>query len=206
MQMLRNSMASILFAVLAVAAVKLCYLMDQVSIVLDDTQSVIAQVGPQMVGASLELRGAAREQRSYYKATGKALAIDIIRAGRLIENADAAIQHIDSGATPILATSAKLLRDTDAALVQTLNDTDAQVSSNGEAMRLTLAAARGNFEQAELLWPPLAKSAVAITRSSENVQEATESIRIALEPLRKPVGRMKLVLNWLLGLVKVNIR
>jgi hypothetical protein len=213
MQTLRNSLICLLLAALTLAALKFCFFLDQVSIVVDDGQSVIAQAGPQLIGAAMELRGAAREQRSYYKATGRALAIDMIRAGALIEHADTAVQRLDANSAPVLAAAGQLILDTGASqkalaadLSATVTDADRQVQANGEELRLALAAARGNFEQAEKIWPPLLTSAQSMTRSSDNVEQATDSIRIALEPLRKPTGRLQFVLHWLLGLPHVNIR
>jgi hypothetical protein len=201
MSILRSSLTCLFLAAAAIAALKFCYFLDQLSIVVADGQSVVAQAGPQLVGASIELRNAAREQRTYYKATGKALAIDMIQAGRLIEHADAAIQHLDSSAPPVIAAATGLIQDSDA-LLKKAGD---QIDTNGEALRLTLAAARGNFEQSEKLWPPLVKSATSLAASGDNVQEATESIRIALEPLRKPTGRLKFILHWLMGLPHISI-
>ncbi len=206
MALLRNSFLCLLSASLALAGWKLCFLFDQASIVLADAQSVIAQAGPQLVGASIELRAAAREQRSYYKATGKALAIDMIQAGRLIEHADSAVQDLDRNTIRLIGDADVSQKTLTAILAATLKDTDEQIDANGEALRLTLAAARGNFEQAESLWPPLVKSAQSMTRSGENVEQATESVRMALEPLRKPTGRLQFVLHWLLGLPHFNIR
>ena len=212
MSTLRSSLTCLFLAAAALAAVKFCYFLDQLSIVVADGQSVIAQAGPQLVGATMEMRGAAREQRTYYKATGKALAIDMVHAGRLIEHADAAIQHLDSGSAPVIAAADRLIRNSDASqkfltegISTTLKDAGDQIGANGEALRLTLAAARGNFEQSEKLWPPLVKSASSLAASGDNVQNATESIRLALEPLRKPTGRLKFILHWLMGLPHVSI-
>jgi len=212
MQTLRNSLFCLLLVALTTVAVKFCFFLDQVSIVVDDGQSVIAQAGPQLIGAAMELRGAAREQRSYYKATGKALAIDMIRAGALIQHADNAVQRLDTAATPVFAAAGNLIQDTDASqkliagsLTATVKNADEQLQANGEELRLALTAARGNFDQTEKLWPPLITSAESMTRSSNNVEQSTESIRIALEPLRKPTGRLQFVLHWLLGLPHINI-
>lgn len=212
MSTLRNSLACLLLATAALAAGKFCYFLDQLSIVVSDGQSVLAQAGPQLVGASIELRGAAREQRTYYKATGKALAIDMVQAGRLIDNTNAAVQHLDTRSQALITGASQLIRDSDASQIQltrdlsaTLAHADREIDANGEALRLTLIAARNSIEQSQALWPPLVKSAGELAASGENVQHATESIRLALEPLRKPTGRLKLVLHWLLGLPHFNI-
>jgi hypothetical protein len=207
---------------LALAAGKLVFLFDQISIVADDAQSVIAQAGPQMVGATVaarqaaaELAAASREQRSYYKATGKALAIATIDAARLIEHADQAVQNLDARTAPVIASTARLVSHADAsqealetALQRAIADTTAQVDANGQALQQTLTVAGDNFEHVDRLvaemGPPLVQSADSLAASGKNVQEATESIRLALEPLRKPTGRLKLVLHWLLGLPHFN--
>jgi len=206
MQLLRNSLLCLFLGVCTVAAIKFCFFLDQVSIVAADVQDVVAQAGPQLFGASLELRGAAVEQRRYYKATGKALAIAAADAARFLEHADEHSAALAHAAQELLAHTDASQRDTGRELTKLLQNTTGQVETNGDELRLTLAAARGNFEQSEKLWPPLVTGAQTMSRSSENVEQATESIRIALEPLRKPTGRLQFILHWLLGLPHVNIR
>jgi hypothetical protein len=219
MKTLRRSLSCLLLAMLALAAAKFVFFLDQLSIVLGDTQSVIAQAGPQLVGASIDARRAASEladasaeQRSYYKATGKALAIATAGAARLIEHSDQAIVNFDNRTAPVIAAAGKLISHADAsqealetAAQRVLGDASAQIDSDGVAFQQMLGAARANFEHADALWPPMIQSADALAASGRNVQEATESIRLALEPLRKPTGRLKLVLHWLLGLPKINL-
>jgi uncharacterized protein YqkB len=219
MQNLKNALVCILLASLALAAGKLVFFLDQLSIVVDDAQSVIAQAGPQMVGATIEARqaaaelaGASREQRSYYKATGKALAIATISAARLIEHTDQAVQNLDARTAPVIAATGKLISHADAsqealetATQRAIESAAAQVDANGQSLQETLTIARQNFEHADSLWPPLIQSADSLSASGKNVQEATESIRLALEPLRKPTGRLKFILHWLMGLPHISI-
>jgi hypothetical protein len=219
MQTLKSTLTCILLASLALAAGKVVFFLDQLSTVVDDAQSVIAQAGPQLVAAAIEVRQAAAElaaasaeQRSYYKATGKALAIATVDAARLIEHTDQAVQNLDARTAPVIAAAGRLIAHADAsqealetAAQRTIADTAAQVDANGQALQQTLSVARENFEHAEALWPPLIQSASALAASGRNVQEATESIRLALEPLRKPTGKLKLVLHWLLGLPHFNL-
>ncbi len=218
MQTLRSALLCILFATLALVAGKVVFFLDQLSIVVDDAQAVIAQAGPQMVGATIEARQAATElavasaeQRKYYKATGKALAIATINAARLIEHTDQAVQNLDARAAPVITATGRLISHVDAsqealetAAQRTIGDAAAQVDANGQALQQTLTVVRENFEHADALWPPLVQGADSLAASGKNVQEATDSIRLALEPLRKPTGRLKLVLHWLLGLPHIN--
>jgi hypothetical protein len=223
MQTLRSALTCVLLATLALAAGKLVFFLDQLSIVVDDTQSVIAQAGPQMVGTAIEARRAAAElaaasaeQRSYYKATGKALAIATIDAARLIEHTDQAVQNLDSRTAPVIAAAGKLIAHADAsqealetAGQRAIADTAAQIDVNGQALQQTLRVARQTLEHTDglvtAMQPPLVQSAESLAASGKNVQEATESIRLALEPLRKPTGKLKLVLHWLLGLPHFNL-
>jgi len=219
MQILRSTLTCILLAFLALVAAKLVFFLDRLSTVVDDAQSVISQAGPQLVAAAIEARQAAaelaaasREQRSYYKATGKALAIATVDAARLIEHTDQAVQNLDARTAPVIAAAGRLIAHADAsqealetAAQRTIADTAAQVGANGRALQQTLGVLRENLERADGLWPPLLQGASALATSGRNVQEATESIRLALEPLRKPAGKLKLVLHWLLGLPHFNL-
>ncbi|GEM_PF-3840853 len=219
MRTLQRFLSCVLLAMLSLAAVKFVFFLDQLSTVLGDAQSVVAQAGPQLVGASIdarraaaELANASAEQRRYYKATGKALAIATAGAARLIEHSDQAIVNFDARTAPVVAAAGKLISHVDAsqealetAAQRALSDASVQLDSNGVALQQTLGAARENFQHADALWPPMIQSAEALAASGKNVQEATESIRLALEPLRKPTGRLMLVLHWLLGLPKINL-
>jgi hypothetical protein len=219
MQHLKSALTCTVLAALSLLVGKAVFFLDQLSVVVSDAQSVIAQAGPQVVGATIEARQAAselaaasQEQRHYYKATGKALAIATVNAARLIEHTDRAVQNLDARTAPVIASAGLLISHADAsqhaletAALGTLADTTAQLNANGEALQQALAAARENFEHADALWPPMVRSANELAASGHNVQEASESIRLALDPLRKPTGRLKFVLHWLLGLPHVSV-
>ncbi len=191
---LRNSLLCLFLGLLCVLTLRLLYLADQASIVIADAQSIVAPLN----AAAVELHGAAREQRSYYKATGKALFIATRDFARLVQNADSRLDAVTSQLNQTLAVAREGV-----ALVAI--DTHNTLGVTAEAVNGIGGAARNNFEQMEKLWPPLEKSATGLAASAENTQQATESIKLALEPLRKPTGRLKFILKWLLGLPHINI-
>lgn len=205
MATLRNSLFCAFLGVLCVLGVRLLLFVDQLSFALADIQAIADNIGPPLTGAALELRGAAREQRSYYKATGKALAIATADFGRLVKNTDERMGALAQDAHDVLLTSRAAVAvvglDADKLAVAS----EEQVNKVGYESTLALAAARGNFENLERLWPTLNRLAESSARSADNVDQATESVKIALEPLRKAEGRLKWVLRWLLGLPKINI-
>lgn len=213
MTIAKNVLLCLLLGTSVVTMLKVCILLDQASITLADSQGVITQAGPQLVGASIELRGAAREQRTYYKATGKALAIATFNAARLIEHTDRQIGDIGDAAQNLLSHADRTLvvtTDSEVALTksaqQVLADLDAQTKNVGSETALAMQSARQSMDHADaVIAGPIAQGAGATAQSAANIREATESIRLALEPLRKPTGRLKFVLHWLLGLPHVNI-
>lgn len=213
MERLRNSLLCLFLGALSFFVVRLVHLTNQAADILSNVQSVVATAGPTITSAAMELRDAAREQRIYYKATGKALAITTMRLGRLVENTDARLGMLSYQAGNALkATDQAVSAARDASVMigldthQTLQETQKQVAENGYQTTLALVAARGNLEQMEKLWPPLQKSIEDVAGSAASLEHASESIKIALEPLRQPTGRLKWVLKWLLGLPHFNVR
>ena len=98
MERLRNSLLCLFLSVLSFFVVRLVHLTNQAADILNNVQSVVATAGPTITSAAMELRDAAREQRIYYKATGKALALTTIRLGRLVENTDARLGRLSTQA------------------------------------------------------------------------------------------------------------
>jgi chromosome segregation ATPase len=201
MKTLRDSLICLLLGVLGVLVLRLHFFVDQASFALADVQAAIDHAAPPLTGAALELQGAAREQRRYYKATGKALALATVRLGRLIENTDARLAQVSRQAAQTLAAGERAFEEA-----------REQVAAAGYETTLALAAARGNLEQAERLWPAIRKTTADagqavenLERATANVERATESVKLALEPLRKPTGRLTWIFRWLLGLPKINI-
>jgi len=177
-------MATVRDLLLCVFLCALCAFVVKAYFLLDHVQVVIEQ-----------LEGAAREQRSYYKATGKALAITTIRLGRLVEHIDAEVQKLSSETAHTLDTARQSLGEV-SALVATAG---AEIEAEGRTSRETMQAAQLNLEEMRALWPPL-------TRTAVSVAEATHSVDVALQPLRKPAGRWKRLLGFLLGMIKINVR
>ena len=177
MAQVRDLLLCVLLCVLCASVVKAFFLLDHL-------QTVIEQV-----------EGAAREQRSYYKATGKALAITTIRLGRLVEHADAEIQKLSSDTAHTLDTARQSLSEVSTLLVAAR----AELEAEGQASRETLRVANTNLEEMRALWPPL-------TRTAVSVAEATHSVDVALQPLRKPAGRWRRLFGFLLGMIKINVR
>ena len=203
---LRSSLLCLFLGLLSVLALKLLCLADQASSTLTQVNSAVALMAPPLAGAAIELRGAAREQRTYYKATGKALFLATRDFDRLVENTDQRTAQV------LAQVHATLKSTQDAVALVGLDSHEAieaaqkQVEENGYEAGLALAAARGNFEQMEKLWPPLLHGAQNTDTASENIAAATHSIQVALAPLEKPTGKLKWVLKTLLGLPKINVR
>jgi len=73
------------------------------------------------------------------------------------------------------------------------------LEAEGKASRETLRAVNANLDDMRALWP-------ALNRTAVSVAEATHSVDVALQPLRKPAGRWKRLLGFLLGMIKINVR
>lgn len=166
----------------------LCAFVVKGFFLIDHLQAVIEQI-----------EGAAREQRSYYKATGKALAITIIRLGRLVEHTDAQIKRLSDDTAATLQVARESLAETSASSRDLLATARTEVETEGRASRETLRAVNANLEDLRALWPPLNRTAVSVA-------EATHSVDVALQPLRKPAGRWKRLMWFLLGMIKINVR
>jgi hypothetical protein len=219
MQILRNSLLCVLLAVGVVIGIKVCYLIDQSSVVLGDVQSVVAQAGPQMVGATMEARqaatelaGASREQRSYYKATGKALVIATVSAARLIQRTDLAIQQLGEDEHLLAQNTNVVLGDIDTTVVnvdtsqQALATTaNKQLKDTGSALRLTLGDTSAALEKLRDIESEVEPGVVATVGAAQNIQLGTHHIEVALAPMEKPVGKLKFILHWLMGLPHISI-
>ena len=173
----------------------LCALVMKGFFLLDHLQVVIEQ-----------LEGAAREQRSYYKATGKALAITTIRLGRLVEHTDAQIKRLSDDTAVTLQVARESLATTSASSRDLLASARTELESEGQASRETLRAVNANLEDMRALWPPLNRTAESAAEATHSAAEATHSVDIALQPLRNPAGRWKRLLGFLLGMIKINVR
>lgn len=183
----RDFLLCVFLAVLCASVAKTFLLLDQASAVLSDLQSVTTTVS-----------AAAREQRSYYKATGKALAITTIRLGRLVENTDARLERLSQSSERTLETARESLATVTTGTEDLLSTANRELAIDGQVTRETLASARANLEEMRPLWPPL-------TRTAESVAGSTRSVEVALEPLRKPAGRWKRALMLFVGMLKINI-
>jgi len=195
-------MATIRDALLCVFLCVLCASVVKVFFLLDHLQVVIEQV-----------EGAAREQRSYYKATGKALAITTIRLGRLVESTDTRLERLTASTEHTLQAARESLAEVSSGSRDLLATAGAELEAEGQASRETLRASsealralNANLEEMRALWPPLNRTAVSAAEATHNVAEATHSVDVALQPLRKPAGRWKRLLGFLLGMIKINLR
>ena len=188
MARLRNFLLCVFLCALCAFVVKGFFLLDHLQVVIE------------------QLEGAAREQRSYYKATGKALAITTIRLGRLVEHTDAQIKRLSDDTAATLQVARESLAETSASSSDLLVTARTELEAEGRASRDTLQVAQANLEDMRALWPPLSRTAVSAAEATHSVAEAAHSVDVALQPLRKPVGRWKRVLGFLLGMIKINVR
>ena len=155
---------------------------------------------------------AAREQRSYYKATGKALAIATLNFGRLVENTDNRLEGLTGDAR-------RVLRSADVAIQAGARATDEagadvhalrmaavkELETTGGELRTTLMAGREEITAIQQVRAPLARTAEGLAATAGNLAESTETVKIALAPLRKAEGRFKWVLKFFLGMLKINV-
>ena len=212
MVLLRNSLLALFLGLLSGLAARVIYFLDQAAVVLGDVQAVVAAAGPPLIGAAHELRGAAQEQRRYYKATGKALFIATRDFARMVQHTDARLEKISDNINMALVNLdnrggglADGARSVEGHAVDLLAATHRQVEDAGYKAGLALAAARGNLENLERLGPSLVRSAANLEAASASMAHSTESLKLALEPLRKPTGRLKFIVRWLLGLPRISI-
>lgn len=202
MRVLREALLSIFLGALCVTAVKVALWVDRIDPVLTELEATVR-----------ELRGAAREQRSYYKATGKALFIATRDFARLVQATDERMEVLAAEAQRTLRETTKTISVAGEATGQVGKDSHAlaaaavrELEQTAAESRAVLAAAGVQIEALEELRRPLAATFEGTAKATSNLAEGSESIKIALAPLRKAEGRLKMVLKWLLGLVKVNVR
>lgn len=220
MDLLKKALLCLFIGVWTIVGIKTLFLQDQVATVLGDVHSTVAQAGPQLVGASFELRGAAIEQRRYAKATSKATVIASEAAARMLQHADQIILKLAVDSHTVLLNANETIIDTDkavedfnasqkslaAAALPIFSDLDKQVKNVGSEGALAFSSARKGMDDADaILIGPVKTAAENVAKSANNISDATESIDIALKPLRKTTGKLKLILKWLLSIPHYSI-
>jgi hypothetical protein len=214
MNTLRTALSCLLLATLALLAGKAVFFLDQLSTVVSDAQSIIAQAGPQMVGATMEARQAAAElaaasadQRKYYQATGHALAIATVNAARLIEHTDQAVQNFDARTLPVLTAAGNLIAHTDASQAEltasaqsAIGNIGATADAMGAPIRdldgelLALRKVTGDLDvQVNAVNPILANLTSMSSDGAEATAMAKKLALQALNPAKEPFWKYTVV-------------
>ena len=157
------------------------------------------------INQTLELvRQATREQRTYYKATGKALALTTIHLGRLVKQTDARLgrtearlahltSNMDNRAEQVSQAASRALDNFSVVALTLAGQTD----TLGHQANLLLAASRGTVENLERLAgsPALVRSTKNLERSTANLEKTTAAtaeaaghVRDMLSPRKKVSG------------------
>ena len=187
-QTLRDTLLCLLLGILCVCALKVLAVIDQAEAAVTELRTVT----PVLVSTVSELRGAAREQRSYYKATGKALAISTIAFGRMVQATDRNLQPVLREATAALAETTRLAQEARSQVQASGTEAEAALvalRANLEALEPSQRAIErtlGNLEVASRSGPALAASA---QKTGENVEASTAAIREMLNPRKVPFWR-----------------
>lgn len=219
MSKLRDGLFCLFLGLLSVFIAKCIFLADQVQFAVADVQGSWDNIAPSLTEAAFALRAtahtiqeASRQQASYYKAGSKAAAIAAVQFARLIEHTDAAVQNFSENTDVVLADTQVVVRSVGAnqamlakSAGETLSTLTSQTKNVGSELALAADAIRTDAKDAgTLLNGPVSDTLTATASSAKHVERSTESVEIALEPLRKASGRFKAVLRWLLGLPKYS--
>ncbi len=209
-------MKFLLQALTAAALLAVCVAALQVTFLLAATIETVADFRLRS-GRTLDaleatastLHGAAVEQRRYYKATGKILAIATADFARLVKNTDQRLERVTQEAELTARSSRALLQDTR----RTLQTLDTQVYGTGYAAQAALdetgRAARQISTAAA--HPSLGRTAAELEASAANVRrgtsaaaEFTENLRDATSPRKRRFWST--VLHWLLPRPSIPVR
>ena len=176
----------------------------QVSFLLVQAGTILSDMHQQShlalfsINQTLELvRQATREQRTYYKATGKALALTTIHLGRLVKQTDvrlgrteARLAHLtinmDNRSEQVSQAASRALNNFSVAALTLAGQTD----TLGHQANLLLAASRGAVENLERLAgsPALVRSTAHLEKTTAATAEAAGHVRDMLSPRKKVSG------------------
>jgi hypothetical protein len=219
MKLLQFLLAGILAVVLligvggVVVVYKVARLVDQTAAAEQHLVDTVDTHSTRLLALETTVQSAADQQKIYYRATGKALAIATIDAARLIKNLDTDRARLSDDAHALLTTTAGAVETGENAVVVVATDAHKQIELQGYELQQTLSTARGALRELEGASLKLNKAAGDVEpmmeqalEAEKNIVHATESVKIALEPLRKAEGKLKVILRFLLGIPKVMVR
>ncbi len=211
MSAVRNALVAALLMIACAVGLQVSFLLVQAATMLNDVH-LESQRALLSVNQTLELvRGATREQRTYYKVAGKALAITTIHLGRLVKNTDARLDRTENRLARLAANTdsraGQLTQAAEGALdnfgVAALT-LAGQTDTLGHQANLLLAASRGAVENLERLAgsPALVRSTENLERSTANLEKTTAATAEAAGHVRDMLSpRKKSFWRRLLGLL-----
>ncbi len=211
MSALHRALLAGLLLIACAVGLQVSFLLVQAGTILSDMhqQSHLALFS---INQTLELvRQATREQRTYYKATGKALALTTIHLGRLVKQTNARLgrtearlahltSNMDNRSEQVSQAASRALNNFSVAALTLAGQTD----TLGHQANLLLAASRGTVENLERLAgsPALARSTENLERSTAHLEKTTAATAEAAGHVRDMLSpRKKSFWRRLLGLL-----
>lgn len=197
MSALHRALLAGLLLIASAVGLQVSFLLVQAGTILSDMhqQSHLALFS---INQTLELvRGATREQRTYYKATGKALALTTIHLGRLVKQTNARLgrtearlahltTNMDNRSEQVSQAASRALNNFSVAALTLAGQTD----TLGHQANLLLAASRGAVENLERL-----AGSPALVRSTENLERSTAHLEKTTAATAEAAGHVRDMLS-----------
>ncbi len=197
MSALHRALLAGLLLIACAVGLQVSFLLAQAGTILSDMhrQSHLALFS---INQTLELvRQATREQRTYYKATGKALALTTIHLGRLVKHTDARLDRTEARLAHLTANMDKRSEQVSQAASRALDNFSVaaltlagQTDTLGHQANLLLAASRGAVENLERL-----AGSPALVRSTENLERSTAHLEKTTAATAEAAGHVRDMLS-----------
>ena len=189
MSAVRNALVAALLMIACAVGLQVSFLLVQAATMLNDVH-LESQRALLSVNQTLELvRGATREQRTYYKVAGKALALTTIHLGRLVKNTDARLDRTENRLAHLAANTDSRVGQLTQAAEGALDNFGVaaltlagQTDTLGHQANLLLAASRGAVENLE-------RSTAHLEKTTAATAEAAGHVRDMLSPREKSFWR-----------------
>ena len=193
MSAVRNALVAALLVIACAVGLQVSFLLVQAGAMLSDLHQQ-SHLALRSVNQTLELvRGATREQRTYYKATGKALALTTIHLGRLVKHTDARLDRTENRLARLAANTDSRVGQVTQAAERALDNFGVaaltlagQTDTLGHQANLLLAASRGAVENLERL-----AGSPALMRSTENLERSTAHLEKTTAATAEAAGHVR---------------
>ena len=185
------------YLIACAVGLQVSFLLAQAGTILSDMQQQ-SHLALFSINQTLELvRQATREQRTYYKATGKALALTTIHLGRLVKHTDARLDRTENRLARLAANTDSRAGQLTQAAERALNNFSVaaltlagQTDTLGHQANLLLAASRGAVENLERL-----AGSPALVRSTENLERSTAHLEKTTAASAEAAGHIRDMLS-----------